>query len=327
MTRRQWSFMLLMILVNYLVFSQLFSRIIDPPSSGEIASALTRTPNPTFTITPIPPSPTPVPSNTPAPVTSSPTSTSVLNPGPAPETDDSSPQSSDSPNNTSPANLGDTTPQVTAFRTAVNLREGPGTRYRIIGVLPQGQSLVIVGRNAAASWWQVRANERSVWIAASVTQSTNATVANIPLVAAPAPPPLPPTATPVPAPPQPVQPAQQYTIINIFGQLNEGITQIRGSIQDANDNAVNGARVRVRSGSFCTVSYPSGAPGGYPNGNYDILLDNRAKPGQWQVAVVNGPANPDDTQCNSGLAVLSEEITVETQFKESVIFVEWRKNY
>ena len=132
---------------------------------------------------------------------------------------------------------------------------------------------------------------------------------------------VPPTPTATPLSPH------QYTIRNIFGQVNEAITQIRGDIRDGNGQPVDGVRVRVRSGSFCTVSYPSGPAGGYPAGVYDILLDNRAKDGAWQVAVVNGPADGTNTACDPGLAVLSEEVTVPTNTLEGVVFVEWRKNY
>ena len=114
---------------------------------------------------------------------------------------------------------------------------------------------------------------------------------------------------------------------NMFGEVNEAITQVRGHIKDTSGNPVNNVRVRVRSGSFCTVSYPSGTPGVYPVGNYDILLDNKAKPGNWLVAIVNGPDNPEDTKCNDGLAVLSEEVTAATDTLKGVVYVEWTKHY
>ena len=88
-----------------------------------------------------------------------------------------------------------------------------------------------------------------------------------------------------------------------------------------------GVHVRVRSGSFCTVSYASGAPGEYPSGNYDILLDNKAKPGNWQVAVVDGLTGPKDNNCNNVRNVLSEELSVPTDTREGVVFIEWRKNW
>jgi hypothetical protein len=140
-------------------------------------------------------------------------------------------------------------------------------------------------------------------------------------------PPIPTTALAIAAVTPTPLPAHQYTIRNVFGQVNEAITQIRGDIQDPNGQPVNGVRVRVRSGSFCTVSYPSGPTGGYPNGVYDILLNSRAKDGMWQVAVVDGPADSTNTACDSNLDVLSEEVTVPTNTLEGVVFVEWRKNY
>lgn len=222
----------------------------------------------------------------------------------------------------------DMTPRVTANASAVNLRLGPGINYDPVGILLAGQSLEIVGRNADASWWQVTTADGLRWIAASVTVATNIH-SGIPVIQTPPTPTSPPpTNTPIPPPPTPTPvPQYQYTIRNVFGQVNEAITQIRGDIRDVNGNPVNGIRVRVRSGSFCTVSYPSGPAGGYPPGGYDVLLDNRAKDGSWQVAIVNGPVNSQDTQCNAGLAVLSEEITVPTNTLEGVTFVEWRKNY
>jgi len=222
----------------------------------------------------------------------------------------------------------DTTPRVIADNTDVNLRTGPGTNYDRVGVLPQGESLEVVGRNADASWWQVTTLDGLRWIAANVTTATNVD-AGIPVVLAPPTPtnlpPPPPTLTPPPTPSP--APQYQYTVRNIFGQVNEAITQIRGDIRDANGNPINGVRVRVRAGSFCTVSFPSGPQGGYPNGGYDVLLDNRAKEGQWQVAIVNGPIDPNNTQCNPDFTVLSEEVTVPTNTLEGVVFVEWRRNF
>ena len=357
MTRRQWSLVILMILINYLVFSQLFQRIMDSP--GQFASA-TRTPDVTFTPTPLLDVPVVVPPTAtarPAPGTPTATNTRVILSEEqaraatitvrAEQTEQAAaaeqtriveqaqagtPLPPAVPTETpTPAQADDTTPRVTASNSTVNLRAGPGTNYQAVGSLPLGQSLNIIGRNANSSWWQVATTDGPRWIAASVTTATN-TGDNIPVVQGPSPPtqPPPPPATPTPPPAQPTappQPQQQYTIRNIFGQVNEAITQIRGDIRDGGDNPVNGIRIRVRSGAFCTISYPSGPPGGYPNGVYDILLDSRAKDGQWQVAVVNGPADPTDTQCSDSLAVLSEEVTVPTNSLEGVVFVEWRKNF
>lgn len=323
MTKRQWSLFTLLILVNYIIFSQLFARVMD---TVEPQAAITRTPNPTFTATPIIPTATPTETPTPVPPTPTPTNTSVMNPPPTETPTAGMGEPPPAPATATPVGPA-TGPVVTAQSSAVNLRRGPGVNYPRVGTLLQGQSLAIVGRNAAGSWWQVSTEQGVAWISASVTQASN-TDGGVPVASAPPPPAPVATATPVPvAQPTAAPPAAQYTIRNVFGQLNEAITQIRGEIRDTAGNPVSGARVRVRSGSFCTVSYPSGAPGGYPGGNYDILLDTWAKPGDWQVAVVNGPANLEDTSCNDGLQVLSEEISVQTTPQESVIFIEWVKNW
>lgn len=331
MTRRQWSLVLLMILVNYLVFSQLFDRVVNRPvtltAPTETPELVTFTPTATLDV-PVINLATATPEVADAGATPTATNTRVIFSEEQSRAATATAialaaQSSGQPAAT-PTPV-DTSPRVTASNSAVNLRSGPGTNYPRQGALQQGQSLPIVGRNANSSWWQVSTSNGLRWIAASVTTASNAG-GNIPVVQAP-PPPAPPTPTNPPAPPPPQTPQFQYSITNVFGQTNEAITQVRGQIKDAGGNPVNGVRVRVRSGSFCTVSYPSGAPGGYPNGNYDILLDNRAKPGNWLVAVVNGPANLEDTKCNDGLQVLSEEVAVPTNNIEGVVFVEWRKNY
>ncbi|MFQ5612664.1 MAG: SH3 domain-containing protein [Anaerolineae bacterium] len=332
MTRRQWSLAIVLILVNYLIFSALFNQIFTIDFGANLA---TRTPEPTWTPSP---SATPLPQvlaastsesdeRSPEPTA---TSTRVLQaPGatePPAQGTASSPGSGEGqpPPTGTPA---PDNPNVTASDGNVNIRNGPGTNYQRIGSLRQGQSAPVVGRNADASWWQIATAAGQGWVADSVVTAAN--TGGVPEVETPPPPP--PTNTPPPPPPTetppPPQPQFQYTVANAFEQLNEAITQIRGNITDAAGNNIDGVRVRVRSGTFCTVSYPSGAPGNYPPGNYDILLDTFAKPGTWTVDIVDGPANPGDTQCNPNLKTLSEEITVNTEPPNGVIFIEWRKNF
>jgi dipeptidyl aminopeptidase/acylaminoacyl peptidase len=56
-------------------------------------------------------------------------------------------------------------PQVTSLVPALNVRQGPGTGYSVIGTLRQNQSLPISGRNAASGWWQVKlADGRTGWV-------------------------------------------------------------------------------------------------------------------------------------------------------------------
>jgi hypothetical protein len=325
MTRRQWSLAIVMVLINYVIFAALFNQIFNTNFGTAVA---TRTPEPTWTASP---SRTPLPqvlvANTPtSTVEPTVTNTRVLqtpgaeeSPSPEPtssaDTEPEQPRASDTP--------APQAPLVTASEGNVNVRRGPGTNYERIGLLSQGETAPVIGRNADASWWQIATANGEGWIAGSVVSVAN--TGDVPEVDAPPPPPTntpaPPTNTPVPAP------QFQFTVINAFDQLNEAITQVRGNITDASGANVDGVRVRVRSGDFCTVSYPSGLPGNYPSGNYDILLDTFAKPGTWTVDIVDGPPNPSETQCNPDLKSLSEEITVTTVPPNGVIFIEWRKNF
>ncbi len=334
MSKRQWSMVIVMILINYLIFSQLFQRIMD---TVPVLSVATATPIATFTPTQVAPPPTipPAPANTPIPAEPTATNTPVIMteaqqqaatatrsaveteqaPPPPPPTETPTPGR----------------PMVTASDTNVNLRAGPGTNYPKAGVLRQGESLEIVGRNADSSWWQVSAVDGFKWVAAGVTTADNV-VSELPLVDAPPPPATPtpvapPTATPVP------QPQFQYTVFNLFAadsdNPNQGLTRVKGVMTDAAGNGVNGISLRIRSGSFCAISSPTHDDGGA--GRYDFVLDNRARDGSWDLDVV-GPlddwsdANSNKDRCRS-LPSLSEKKTVVTTLNKSIVTLEWRKNW
>jgi hypothetical protein len=104
-------------------------------------------------------------------------------------------------------------PIVTASENEINLRNGPGTDYEVVGTLPAGESLEIVGRNTNSSWWQVSTQTGLAWVAAEVVAANNIDD-SIPIVEAPPPPvqPLPveqspqPTSAPTSVPVAPAQP-------------------------------------------------------------------------------------------------------------------------
>jgi uncharacterized protein YraI len=97
----------------------------------------------------------------------------------------------------------------------VNVRKGPGFEYDKIGTLDLGQSAPVIGKNADASWWQIRfptAADGVGWVTAQLI-TVNGDANSLPVAAAP---PLPtqapvaaaPTAPPAPAATQP-PPASQ----------------------------------------------------------------------------------------------------------------------
>lgn len=85
-----------------------------------------------------------------------------------------------------PIDLRETTgPTVFPRVDNVNLRAAAGTNSAVVGRLRIGESLPIVGRNADGSWWRVRTDGGTAWIAASVALA--AKTADVPVVTAAAP--------------------------------------------------------------------------------------------------------------------------------------------
>jgi uncharacterized protein YgiM (DUF1202 family) len=97
----------------------------------------------------------------------------------------------------------------------LNLRSGPGTGYKIVGVLLQGNPLKILGRSADKSWLQVKTNAgQQGWcsgdaqlVTVNVSLDQVAIAKNVPTV--------PPTVTSVPPPSPPTQ--DNYVLYFYFG--------------------------------------------------------------------------------------------------------------
>ncbi|MCB0197240.1 MAG: SH3 domain-containing protein [Anaerolineae bacterium] len=101
-----------------------------------------------------------------------------------------------------PLESADDEPQVTML-VGLNVRQGPGTNYPIIGRMAAGETSKITGRNDFSSWWQIEfasnAGDRG-WVAASDEFSEAINTDGIPVVSAPPPENVaPPTATPAPS--------------------------------------------------------------------------------------------------------------------------------
>lgn len=296
------------------------SRSTPGQPAGAVSIIPTRTPLPTFTPTSaadvaiIIPTPTDTPMPTDTPVPTEP---------PAP-TDTPEPTATPIP-----------AVKVSVGQT-VNVRSGPGTAYPRIGQVDAGQSFEVIGRNNDGSWVQINYSDGQGWVIVSLAQ-VEGDVNSVAVVQVDAPPPAPvaqapapaaPAPAPAPAPAAPAAPAgpsYAFKMVNMFGEKNGAITQIRGQVKDSSGQPMNGIRVRVRSGSFCTVAVPSGKQGVYPAGNYDILLRPYASDGVWQVAIVDKPTNPDDNACDGGAQLLSEEVNATTNTKEGVVYVEFKK--
>jgi len=83
--------------------------------------------------------------------------------------------------------------------SGLNVRTGPGTAYPIVGGLSLGDSVEVVGKNAAGTWLQIVYNGRGEfngqesWIAAAYVDLTGS-LAAVPEVSAPPPPPSTPMA-------------------------------------------------------------------------------------------------------------------------------------
>lgn len=86
---------------------------------------------------------------------------------------------------------------------AVNIRSGPGTQYAIVGNLPVGQTLPVLGQLSGGGWYQVSlVTEQLGWISATVAR-LDGDCAALPLATAPSNAPLAPTQPPAPPPPAP----------------------------------------------------------------------------------------------------------------------------
>ena len=89
-----------------------------------------------------------------------------------------------------------TNPSLTT-KTDLNVRSGPGIQYDLLGLLPAGVTVEIIGREETRQWWQIRfspAADGIGWVAADPEFSTTANVDNVPVAQ------FPPTPTGTPTP-------------------------------------------------------------------------------------------------------------------------------
>ncbi len=133
-------------------------------------------------------------------------------------------------------------------RDTVNIRQGPGVSYPVVGRASSGQQFIITGKNPAGDWWQIDFNGKTGWIIDRLVDKAGQidlveVVASIP-APPPTPTPRPPTPTPVPtAPPAPAFP---FTLgKSDVCEPNAGQTYFSGFVRDKNNNPINGVCVLV----------------------------------------------------------------------------------
>jgi uncharacterized protein YraI len=319
MKARHWSLAFVLILINYLIFATLFTQLLETDFNLNFA---TRTPIPTFTPAPAQPFVV-VPTLTPVPPMPTPTATWVVGGEDSEGNNNAQGSSVDSIQVANSPNL--------VAPGAVNIRSGPGLNYTIIGTLNADTLMPVVGRNADASWWQIKiANDTRGWVSDAVVSASN--TEGVPAVEAPPPPaPTPVPAQPAASNPQPApqKPKYQFSPTGWWDDGNKGLTRFYGDIVDVNGNPVDGVFVRATCGDYATISYPSGPVGwgplnesfDWPSGFYDITVDTKPVPCIWTLTIVE----TDDRKTVK--AVLSETVPVEVTLDKSIIVAGWKKNW
>ena len=89
-------------------------------------------------------------------------------------------------------------PRAVVTNETLNIRSGPGTGYKIVGALKQGDEVTVTGRNKAGTWLAITTGAGlKGWVYADYT-SVNTAVESLPVAQAP-----PPPASPTPSKPKP----------------------------------------------------------------------------------------------------------------------------
>ena len=291
---RHWSILIVLILLNYLIFSTAFTQLARRQQAGALP---TRTPQPTFeSVDAAPLTWKVLPTNTPYP-----TLAPILTPTAAPSATHviTEPITATLPITATPLPPATITPVPTLTPTST---PAPTPTGRIVvHVVKRGETLDVIAQLYGVTVVAiVRANEISNPNLIYTGQKLN-----IPLSgqAAPASTPRPaqtgsPTNTPTPRPPAPTPTAagQQFTAElewrpsvapNCSGP---GISSL-SIVKDAAGNPVDGVVVEVNCYGNRWPTIPSGKPGVYEHGHYD-WSPGQTQPVDWactaRVAEING---------------------------------------
>lgn len=243
----------------------------------QISFAPTPTPSPTPT-RPLRPTFTPTPATTRAASQGTP---SLASPTPTPTDTPAPPTPTPTP----------TVPGAIPSRN-MNVRQGPGTVYPVIGAARAGQVYEITGKNPRGDWWQIDYNGRAGWLYAPLTE-TQGNVTQVQIAAHI--PPLPtPTPTPVPTPTVPPPPQYEYNKAVVQRcDPNAGTTYVNGTVY-RNHQPQNGVRVvysHSPDGPWVTQPAITGPHPGYPDwgpGFYSHIIGaNGPRGGDWYFWLVD----------------------------------------
>ena len=73
-------------------------------------------------------------------------------------------------------------PKVSVPRgDVVNIRNGPGTGFNVLGRMKSRQTAVITGKNPDGTWWQIRFGKTPAWVNSSVVKTVG-DLAGVPVV-------------------------------------------------------------------------------------------------------------------------------------------------
>ncbi len=147
--------------------------------------------------------------------------------------------------------------ELTVVTTAkVKLREGPGTQYTQLAVIPSNTSLTAIGRNSKGAWLQVRYNDQTGWVSVKYLkwEGNIKTLADVN-----APPPPQPTAQPS-SPSNGSDQSQGSVTLNIHNKLSVGLTiRLRGAgTYTVNLSAGENRTIFVVPGDYTFTAFATG---------------------------------------------------------------------
>lgn len=277
------SFLLLLIILATMMLMACGGQKTTPEPTVVIPPTWTPTPvnvqmvpvDMTSTPTSLPPTATPIQAATAAP-TQAPVE--VPTDTPVPPTDTPTPQVA----------------QAVVTAAQANLRQGPGTTHPRAGVVKQGETFEVLGKNPTGDWWQIQVNGQPAWIYDNLVQVDHPELVQV-AEAIPTPPPAP-TATPAPPPTATPQPAAPDPCAGIGGDGCKW--HLRGGPAFAPNTF----------GLKLTFGFVHGGRGDEPQGSYFVWLEkNGAKlpipdsVRSWSGAMRNGPNGPYNYEYSIGI--------------------------